>query len=47
MQATSDEALIARIASGDQLAMQVLFGRHQVRVYRFILRLVRNPATAE
>jgi RNA polymerase sigma-70 factor (ECF subfamily) len=47
MQATSDEALIARIASGDQLAMQVLFGRHQVRVYRFILRQVRNPATAE
>jgi len=47
MQATSDEALIARIAGGDQLAMQVLFGRHQVRVYRFILRLVRNPATAE
>src|SRR5579871_2180120 len=47
MQATSDEALIARIASGDQLAMQVLFGRHQVRVYRFILRQVRNPAIAE
>src|SRR5580698_3480500 len=47
MQATSDEALIARIAGGDELAMQVLFGRHQVRVYRFILRLVRNPATAE
>jgi len=27
--------------------MQVLFTRHQVRVYRFVLRLVRNEATAE
>jgi RNA polymerase sigma-70 factor (ECF subfamily) len=27
--------------------MQVLFARHQVRVYRFVLRLVRNEATAE
>jgi RNA polymerase sigma-70 factor (ECF subfamily) len=47
MQTTSDEALIARIAGGDRLAMQVLFARHQVRVYRFVLRLVRNEATAE
>jgi len=27
--------------------MQVLFARHHVRVYRFVLRLVRNDATAE
>jgi RNA polymerase sigma-70 factor (ECF subfamily) len=27
--------------------MQVLFARHHVRVYRFVLRLVRNEATAE
>ena len=47
MQTTSDEVLIARIAGGDRLAMQVLFARHQVRVYRFVLRLVRNEATAE
>jgi RNA polymerase sigma-70 factor (ECF subfamily) len=47
MQTTSDEALIARIAGGDRLAMQVLFARHHVRVYRFVLRLVRNEATAE
>jgi RNA polymerase sigma-70 factor (ECF subfamily) len=47
MQATSDEVLIGRIASGDRLAMQVLFARHHVRVYRFVLRLVRNEATAE
>jgi RNA polymerase sigma-70 factor, ECF subfamily len=47
MQTTSDEVLIGRIASGDRLAMQVLFARHHVRVYRFVLRLVRNEATAE
>jgi RNA polymerase sigma-70 factor (ECF subfamily) len=47
MQATSDEALIERIASGDRLAMQVLYARHHVKVYRFVLRLVRNEATAE
>ena len=47
MQTSSDEVLIARIASGDRLAMQVLFARHHVRVYRFVLRLVRNEATAE
>jgi len=46
-QATSDEDLIARIAKGDRLAMQVLYARHHVRVYRFALRLVKNEATAE
>src|SRR5437588_12052292 len=47
MQATSDEELIGRIASGDRLAMQVLFARHHVRVYRFALRLVRDESKAE
>lgn len=47
MQTTSDELLIGRVANGDRLAMQVLFARHHVRVYRFVLRLVRNEATAE
>jgi len=27
--------------------MQVLFARHHVRMYRFVLRLVSDPATAE
>ena len=27
--------------------MQALFARHQVRVYRFVLRLIGNPAVAE
>ena len=47
MQTTSDEVLIGRIADGDRLAMKVLFARHHVRVYRFVLRMVRNEATAE
>src|SRR5947209_1098099 len=47
MQSASDEVLIGRIASGDRLAMQVLFGRHHVKVYRFVLRLLRDEAAAE
>ncbi|HXZ17549.1 MAG TPA: sigma-70 family RNA polymerase sigma factor [Roseiarcus sp.] len=47
MQTIPDEVLIGRIAGGDRIAMQVLYGRHHVRLYRFILRLVRNEATAE
>src|SRR6201988_3089993 len=47
MQATSDEELIGRIASGGRLAMQVLFARHHVRVFRFVLRLVRDESVAE
>ncbi len=43
----SDEALIGRVAAGDKLAMQVLFARHHVRVYRFVLRLVRDQTVAE
>jgi RNA polymerase sigma-70 factor (ECF subfamily) len=46
-QSTSDERLIERIAARDPLAMRTLFARHQIRVYRFVLRLVRNEATAE
>ena len=47
MQTTTDEALIGRIAAGDKLAMQVLFARHHVRVYRFVLRLMGDPSRAE
>jgi len=47
MDPASDEALVARIANGDRLAMQALYARCHVRVYRFILRFVRNEATAE
>lgn len=45
--ATSDEALLERIAEGRKDAMQVLFARHNVRVFRFALRLVNDRAMAE
>ena len=44
---SSDLTLVARIARGDQFAMRTLFARHQVLVYRFVLRLVRDEALAE
>jgi len=44
---SSDATLIARVATGNRLAMQVLFARHHARVYRFILRLVGSEAAAE
>jgi hypothetical protein len=33
-----DAALVARIAAGDRLAMQVLYTRHHARIRRFVLR---------
>jgi len=47
MQSTPDEVLIGRIANGDRLAMQVLYARYHVRVFRFVVRLVRDETTAE
>jgi RNA polymerase sigma-70 factor (ECF subfamily) len=44
---TSDEALVQLIASGDKKALQVLFARHNVRVYRFILRFLGDESSAE
>jgi len=46
-QETSDEALVLSIATGDKQALQVLFGRHNVRVYRFVLRFLNDEAAAE
>lgn len=43
----SDKACIAAIAKGDRRAMHQLFARHNVRVYRFILRMTRNETLAE
>lgn len=44
---TSDETLVGLVAQGDKDAMRVLFARHNVRVFRFLLRIVGNEATAE
>ena len=42
-----DEILIALIAAQDKNAMRILFTRHNVRVYRFLLRVLGDAATAE
>ncbi len=47
VKAISDEALIALIAVRDKNAMRLVFVRHSARVFRFLLRLVDNAATAE
>src|SRR5258708_12405940 len=46
-QATSDEMLLESIADGGRTAMHILYSRHNVRVYRFILRMVRDATMAE
>src|ERR1700726_4599321 len=46
-QATSDEMLLESIADGGRSAMHILSSRHNVRVYRFILRMVRDATLAE
>ena len=44
---TSDAALIQSIGAGDRQAMRILFARHNVRIYRFLLRFVTDKSTAE
>ncbi len=46
-QDNSDATLIDAIAAGDKQALQVLYGRHHVKVYRFALRFVRDESAAE
>ena len=43
----SDGALIKAIALGDRRAMELLYARHGVRVYRFSLRITGDAAVAE
>ncbi len=45
--ATSDEMLLERIAGRDRTAMHTLYSRHNVRVYRFVLRMMRDTTSAE
>lgn len=47
MTEVSDEALIGRIAAGDRAAMRILYARHSTRVFRFLIRLVRDEGRAE
>lgn len=45
--AEDDRSLIDRIARQDKEAMRLLFKRHHVRVFRFVLRFVSDTAAAE
>jgi RNA polymerase sigma-70 factor (ECF subfamily) len=44
---SSDESLIRLVAGGHKRALEVLFKRHNVRVYRFVLRFTGDAALAE
>jgi RNA polymerase sigma-70 factor (ECF subfamily) len=46
-QDTSDEALVALIAGRDKHALQTLYSRHHVRIFRFALRFLNDEAAAE
>jgi RNA polymerase sigma-70 factor, ECF subfamily len=46
-QERSDEMLVGAVAQGDKQALQVLYARHNVRVYRFALRFVSDETAAE
>jgi RNA polymerase sigma-70 factor, ECF subfamily len=43
----SDAMLLKHVAEGDKAAMHILFARHRGKVFRFIQRMVRNPAITE
>ncbi len=47
MQSDSDQDLISRVAKGDRLAFRALYARHHVRVFRFILRFIKDEGHAE
>ena len=44
---TTDESLVASIAQGDKRALQTLYGRHSLRVFRFVLRFLNDESMAE
>src|SRR5260221_11732781 len=46
-ESASDEVLIRPIAGRNELAMQTLFVRHRVALYRWLLRLVGDEALSE
>jgi RNA polymerase sigma-70 factor (ECF subfamily) len=46
-QVPSDNTLLQSIAAGDQRALKILFARHNVRVFRFLMKFVDGEATAE
>jgi RNA polymerase sigma-70 factor, ECF subfamily len=47
LEASDDAALIQSMADGDKRAFKMLYVRHHVRVFRFVMRPVANESTAE
>ena len=47
MTGDSDETLMMRYGRGDAAAFEVLYRRHEMRVWRYLERNVRNRATAD
>jgi RNA polymerase sigma-70 factor (ECF subfamily) len=47
MTAADDRELMRRMVARDQTAMNALYARHHVRLYRYLVRLTRNEAVAE
>lgn len=43
----SDEDLIQAVAAGERTAFDLLVQRHKVRLYNYLLRLLRDPTEAE
>src|SRR5258708_32438603 len=43
----SDEALMARYGRGDAAAFELLYRRHEMRIWRYLERNVGNRATAD
>ena len=44
---SSDETLMLAYAAGDVVSFETLYGRHRTRLYRFLLRQVRDGALAD
>jgi RNA polymerase sigma-70 factor (ECF subfamily) len=47
LQELTDERLMEVLVAGDKAAFDVLVQRHKVRLYNYVLRLLRDPSEAE
>ncbi len=47
MEPTPDQILVQRVQRGDQAAFELLVMKYQRRIFRLIMRFIRDPAQAE
>ena len=47
LDATSDEALMLAYAAGDAAAFETLYARHRLKLYRYLLRRLRDQALTD